>query len=453
MDLIAGVKTGVILVSMELPEAVVNVGLHKFPLNLWQNYSGKFLYQHNFWSIVFHYNFYQEYRLYNTSMVWYCRFYLSTGLWKCNRVFDRGDGLFGKLLCTTERRIASCAGYQMGLEYGWLCTTGTDSDFCAGNLFLFSQSQMSLMSNVAESVIGTKFLSFLIFANCFAEVIFNWVWWLCHGTVFWRGEVVFCRLLCTTEGQVASCAGHQVGFGWLCTTGTDPNFCAGMMYWIMQPQMSLMIMRLLGDYGWRSYCFMFAEFYSLDGLLVWYYLHLRFALILTFLELFVFWLGYEVVNSYRNGALYGLIFWFYNINMPCTLFPCSKFSLRVFIWQGFLTRQGFGGLVFLMIHPLSSLMISLRFSWSLPFKVPADHVLLHLLIMEAGRSYSAMVYWFIFWLSFGYQLCIVPMSIFSILAFLGQLWMVMFGAPLVDSLGVPHVFRVCNWSKVRLSIY
>ena len=26
--------------------------------------------------------------------------------------------------------------------------------------------------------------------------------------------------------------------------------------------------------------------------------------------------------------------------------------------------------------------------------------------------------------------------------------MVMFGAPLVDSLGVPHVFRVCIWFKV-----
>ena len=325
MDLISSVKTGVMLVPMVLPEDLVTVGLHKFSLNWLQNYSGKLLYQQNFWYNMVRCNFLLMLRLYNTDMTWYCRVYLSTGLWKCNWVFDRGDGLFYKLLCTTEGRIASCAGYQMGLEYGWLCTTGTDSDFCAGNLFLFSQSQMSLMSNVAESVIGTKIISSLIIANSFVEIILYWACWLFPGTGSWSGDVAFCRLLCTTEGRVASCAGHQVGFGWLCTTGTDPNFCAGMMYWIMQPQMNLMIMRLLGA----------------DGLLVWFYGYSTLADLSIYGAEFVSWLGYGVFSFYWSWASFTFIFWYSMLNKPCTLFPCSKFSHWVFIWQGFLMRQGY----------------------------------------------------------------------------------------------------------------
>ena len=46
-----------------------------------------------------------------------------------------------------------------------------------------------------------------------------------------------------------------------------------------------------------------------------------------------------------------------------------------------------------------------------------------------------------------------PCPKLSILLSMGLLWMVMFGAPLVDSLGVTHVFRVCKGSLIKLSIY
>ncbi|PWA42885.1 hypothetical protein CTI12_AA521820 [Artemisia annua] len=72
---------------------------------------------------------------------WVCWFCLGTGFWKCNQVFDRGVDKLANLLCTTETRVASCAGCLIdGLGYRWLCTTGTDSNFCAGNLYWLTWS-------------------------------------------------------------------------------------------------------------------------------------------------------------------------------------------------------------------------------------------------------------------------------------------------------------------------
>ncbi|PWA69495.1 reverse transcriptase zinc-binding domain-containing protein [Artemisia annua] len=71
-------------------------------------------------------------------------FVMGTGLWDCNQVFDRGDCGLSKLLCTTEARIASCAGHQfVVLGGGWLCTTGTDSFFYAGVEALWIDHRLS----------------------------------------------------------------------------------------------------------------------------------------------------------------------------------------------------------------------------------------------------------------------------------------------------------------------
>ncbi|PWA68609.1 RNA-directed DNA polymerase, eukaryota, Reverse transcriptase zinc-binding domain protein [Artemisia annua] len=110
--------TCVLMVLMELRDFLVTVGLQKFPLDLWQRVGG---------------------------------------LWDCNQVFDRGDCGLSKLLCTTEARIASCAGHQfVVLGGGWLCTTGTDSFFCAGNLYWLIRSQMSLMYNETVLVMVSR---------------------------------------------------------------------------------------------------------------------------------------------------------------------------------------------------------------------------------------------------------------------------------------------------------
>ncbi|PWA36691.1 zinc knuckle CX2CX4HX4C [Artemisia annua] len=128
---------------------------------------------------------------------WVCWFCLGTGLWKCNQIFDRGDDMLAKLLCTTEMKIASCAGCPIvGMEYGRLCTTGTDLIFCADNLYWIMR---------------------------------------CYDIVWDRDVGCVCNMLWTTESRVASCAGCRIvvlEVRQLCNTGTDPSFCAGILYWI-----------------------------------------------------------------------------------------------------------------------------------------------------------------------------------------------------------------------------
>lgn len=75
---------------MVLREAWVIVGLHKLTMSLWHYSCVQFLH---------------HYRLIDLMRVcWFC---LGTGLWKCNKVFDRGEFWFNNQLCTTEIRLAS----------------------------------------------------------------------------------------------------------------------------------------------------------------------------------------------------------------------------------------------------------------------------------------------------------------------------------------------------------
>ena len=53
-----------------------------------------------------------------------------------------------------------------------------------------------------------------------------------------------------------------------------------------------------------------------------------------------YWLGYGIISVNWSLGFFDWIFCYSDTNKPCTLFPCSKFSLRIFTWQGFLTRQG-----------------------------------------------------------------------------------------------------------------
>ncbi|PWA84567.1 hypothetical protein CTI12_AA104240 [Artemisia annua] len=96
---------------------------------------------------------------------WVCSFRLSTGLWECNQIFERGEGILCNLLCTTEGKIAFCAGHwSVGCGYTWLCTTGTDLNFCAGILFWirsrFGQTGMALIIWFTVFYIGWVFSMF-----------------------------------------------------------------------------------------------------------------------------------------------------------------------------------------------------------------------------------------------------------------------------------------------------
>ena len=241
-----------IMVLMVLLDFWSKVGLHKFSLSLWQNSSGNLWFQKLRCCIRVVGNFYYDCRCYYYCEVLFCLSCLGTGLWSCNCVFDRGIGFLGKLLCTTDRWIASCAGHQVvGLEVGWLCTTGTDPEICAGNLYWFIQSLVIFMNIETEFVMGT---------NSFA------------------GLIIISR------------------FGGWCLF-TD-SCCYGVS--------------------------------------------------------FVLWLEFGAGYLFKSGASLVLFYCDSNDNFSCTLFPCSKFSHRVFIWQGFLMRQGDWRLGDLMFQPPGS---------------------------------------------------------------------------------------------------
>lgn len=136
------------MVLMVLHDFLGTVGLHKFLLNLGQWVCIDSAYKYSYSGYVMVCNFHCS------GDCWVCWCFLGTGFWKCNFVFDPGDCGFFKLLCTTDERIASCAGHHFVVWiYGWLCTTGTDSLFCAGNLYWLLWSQMSLMNNETMLVI------------------------------------------------------------------------------------------------------------------------------------------------------------------------------------------------------------------------------------------------------------------------------------------------------------
>jgi hypothetical protein len=120
------------MVFMVLLDSLTSIGLHNFLLYLWQWVCNDSVNQYSNGGYVMFCNF-NSYCY--SCECWVCWCFLGTSFWKCNHVFYPGDCGFSKLLCTTDERIASCAGHHFVVwSYGWLCTTGTDSLFCAGNL-------------------------------------------------------------------------------------------------------------------------------------------------------------------------------------------------------------------------------------------------------------------------------------------------------------------------------
>ena len=161
---------------------------------------------------------------------------------------------------------------------------------------------------------------------------------------------------------------------------------------------------------------------------------------LIFVVCFVNWWGYKVVCVSRYCASFVFIFWYSNVNIPCTLFPCSKFSHRVFIWQGFLTRQGYWMIDVLMIHPFPDLWFKLMLIWMLSFDQVTWCCYAEILRFWVGDFICGFVICYNVFVSA--SSCYYDFSIYACYDFL---WMVMFGALLVDSFWVPHVFRVLKW--------
>ncbi|PWA54660.1 hypothetical protein CTI12_AA434910 [Artemisia annua] len=157
---------------------------------------------------------------------WVCWFCLGTGFWKCNQVFDRGVDKLENLLCTTETRVASCAGCLIdGLGYRWLCTTGTDSNFCAGNLYWLTWSTDQDTMHYKGHVLTFVLVFFDYDDNDGLICIFGDI------TKFWIGAII-CgnNQLCTTENWTSFCAGLPfgcLGYCTLCTTEPSSIFCAG----------------------------------------------------------------------------------------------------------------------------------------------------------------------------------------------------------------------------------
>jgi hypothetical protein len=147
------------MVLMVLHDSLATVGLPKFLLNLGLWVGNVTANQYSYGDFVMVCNFFYFDRFFYTCDCWDCWLLLGTDLWNGNHVFDPGICGFSKLLCTTDERVASCAGhYFVVWSYGWQCTTGTDPLFCADNLYWIFRSQMSLMSNETVLVIIIRFI-------------------------------------------------------------------------------------------------------------------------------------------------------------------------------------------------------------------------------------------------------------------------------------------------------
>ncbi|PWA49856.1 hypothetical protein CTI12_AA472200 [Artemisia annua] len=159
---------------------------------------------------------------------------LCAGFWSCNKVFDRGDVGGYNRLCTTENWTSFCAGLLFGcLEVQHAMHYRTESEFLRW-LFCFDCGD-------ADSGYG-----------CCS-------WSNMHGlynTGLHKFNVlgviggILGSLLCTTEVRVAPCAGHRLVVWedrWLCTTGTDLNFCAGNLFWFISN--SIYITEFIPQFG------------------------------------------------------------------------------------------------------------------------------------------------------------------------------------------------------------
>ncbi|PWA60341.1 zinc knuckle CX2CX4HX4C [Artemisia annua] len=145
---------------------------------------------------------------------WASYFCLSTGFWCCNCVFDRGDAVsdHDSVLwngpCSTGVNKISGKHFTLLLGYNLCLTTILSTSGILGNLLCTAEAEVASCAGhwfVVLILIGVRF--------------------------------IVCNLLCTTEVRVASCAGRcfvVLEIRRLCTTGTDPNFCAGILYWSLK---------------------------------------------------------------------------------------------------------------------------------------------------------------------------------------------------------------------------
>ena len=158
------------------------------------------------------------------------------------------------------------------------------------------------------------------------------------------------------------------------------------------------------------------------------------AVILICVVLFVLGWGYGVVSVSWCCALFVLIFWYSNANIPCTLFPCSKFSHRVFIWQGFLTRQGFWMIDVFEVSSFPRSGVDAFYFMAAASSLKSAAVIAY---FDSGL----IIFEELCWISV-FCLFVSPgLSSVSLLS-MGCLCMVMVGTPLVGPFGDLHVFRV-----------
>ena len=174
-----------------------------------------------------------------------------------------------------------------------------------------------------------------------------WVCWFCPGTGFWNCNQIFdCD---DGDGSV-----YLVRWSSWMANKNSVNYLAWILVYFIPKEGLLRTIRFWSNadiYGFDCIdCFplwfpmvWFAFWIFADFLIVRFGYGFSWNIILFItmvMEFFDSWLGYGVICVSRSYTLFDLIFWYSNAYLPCTLFPCSKFSHRVFIWQGFLTRQG-----------------------------------------------------------------------------------------------------------------
>ncbi|PWA63514.1 reverse transcriptase zinc-binding domain-containing protein [Artemisia annua] len=152
---------------------------------------------------------------------------------------------------------------------------------------------------------------------------------------------------------------------------------------------------------------------------------------ITCVELSKYTLGYGIVCYLWSWGFLECVICYSNTNKPCTLFPRTKFSHRVFIRQGFLMRQGIRVIGYCDAHPRSFTATNdMKFWITKEYYVSCylENVCCNMKSDQNGNFHILSS---------------------SNSAYYGRSHMVMFGGTLVDSFVLFHVFRVCDLTIVE----
>ena len=216
------------------------------------------------------------------------------------------------------------SGRPVDVCMGWFCCFCPSAGFWSCNQVFDCDDDVVLLCTWIR--LYSCYMNLCTNCHSYRHVDFRvcWVCWFCLGTSFWSCNLAFD---CDDDAGLISL------FSWM-------SWMANM---IAVKYLSWNLVYFNPDEGlvrtvrfWSIsdvYGFDYFDCYPLWFPLYWYA-----GLVLS--SCIVSSVGYCVVCDVWSWGFFECVICYSNTSISCTLFPCYKFSLRVFIWQGFLMRQG-----------------------------------------------------------------------------------------------------------------